>query len=129
MSTKIINKASSLSRIREQRVQRPKRTLNLVVRLSEQEMSQIDDKAKQMNVKRSEYCRGAILGYRIRDRTPEMRELHQHLIRVCGNLNQFQRYLNTYGKDDLTSKKIVEIIDWFHQLRNNFNTDKNGYKS
>lgn len=121
------NKASALARIREQRVQHPKRTINLVVRLAKEEMAQVAANARQMNITRSEYCRGVILGHRIRDKTPEMRELNQNLIRGCGNLNQFQKYLNTYGKDDATAQKIKGIIDWFHQLRNNNNTNSNNY--
>lgn len=120
------NKASALARIRELRVQQPKRTVNLVVRLAKEEMAQVADKARQMNITRSEYCRGVILGHRIRDKTPEMRELNQNLIRGCGNLNQYQKYLNTYGRDDATAQKIKDIINWFHQLRNN-NTNTHNY--
>lgn len=114
-------KPSQLSQVREQRVQRPNRTVNLVVRLSEDEMDEVAMKARAKNVTRSEYCRGVILGHRIRDKTQETRTLHQNLIRGCGNLNQFQKYLNTYGRDDATAQKIVGIIDWFHELRNNYN--------
>lgn len=113
------HKASTLSRIREQRVKQSRRTHNLVVRLTDEEMNQLKDKARKLNLTRSEYCRAMILGLRIRDKTPEMRELTQHLIRGCGNLNQFQHYLNAHGKDDVTARKIKDIIDWFHQLRTN----------
>lgn len=102
-------------------MQRDKMTVNLVVRLSEDEMGAVAMKAREKNITRSEYCRGVILGHRIRDKTPEMRMLHQNLIRGCGNLNQYQKYLNTYGRDDATAQKIAEIIDWFHELRNNYN--------
>lgn len=114
-------KPSQLSRVREHRLQRPNRKVNLVVRLSEDEMGEVAMKAQAKNITRSEYCRGVILGHRIRDKTSETRTLHQNLIRGCGNLNQFQKYLNTYGRDDATSQKIVEIIDWFHELRGAYN--------
>lgn len=84
-------------------------------------MGAVAMKAREKNITRSEYCRGVILGHRIRDKTPETRTLYQNLIRGCGNLNQFQKYLNTYGRDDATAQKIAEIIDWFHELRNNYN--------
>ena len=117
--SKSFNRPSVLSRVRENRVQKAIRTQNLVVRLTEDEMNLVAGKALQLNVTRSEYCRGVILGHRIRDKTPETRDLHQHLIRGCGNLNQYQKYLNTYGYDDATAQKIKDIIDWFHKLRNN----------
>ncbi len=113
--SKSINRPSVLSRVRENRVQKACRTQNLVVRLTEDEMNLVAGKALRLNVTRSEYCRGVILGHRIRDKTPETRELHQHLIRGCGNLNQYQKYLNTYGYDDATSQKIKDIINWFHK--------------
>lgn len=116
---KQVHKASTLSRIREQRVKQTKRTRNLVVRLTDDEMSRLESKARDLNLTRSEYCRAMVLGHRIRDKTPETRELTQHLIRGCGNLNQFQHYLNAHGKDDVTARKIKDIIDWFHQLRTN----------
>ena len=117
--SKSFNRPSVLSRVRENRVQKASRTQNLVVRLTEDEMKLVAEKALQLNVTRSEYCRRVILGHRIRDKTPETRKLHQHLIRGCGNLNQYQKYLNTYGYDDATAQKIKDIIDWFHKLRNN----------
>lgn len=105
--SKSFDRPSVLSRVRENRVQKASQTQNLVVRLTEDEMKLVAGKALQLNVTRSEYCRGVILGHRIRDKTPETREL-----------NQYQKYLNTYGYDDATAQKIKDIIDWFHKLRN-----------
>lgn len=92
----------------------------LLVRLSEEEWQKVENMARQSGNTRSDLVRAALFRYRLRDKSEEMRQLFVHLIRGCGNLNQFLRHLNTYGQDESVMEQTLQLISWFQELRKKY---------
>lgn len=92
----------------------------LLVRLSEEEWQVVNDKARQSGNTRSDLVRAALFRYRLSDKSAEVRQLFVHLIRGCGNLNQFLRHLNTYGQDESVMEQTRQLISWFQELRKKY---------
>lgn len=111
-------KPSALSKQRANQLVKPPRTEIMNVRLTLEEMRKVDLKAKETGRSRSDVVRAAIFRLKLKDTSPERLELRKNLIRACGNLNQCMKHLNTHGFELSYVKKALEIIDWFHELRN-----------
>lgn len=111
-------KPSALSKPRANQHVKSSRTETLYVRLTPEEMRKVDLKAGETGQSRSDVVRAALFRLKLKDNSPERLELRKNLIRACGNLNQCMKHLNTYGYEQSYMKKALEIIDWFHELRN-----------
>jgi hypothetical protein len=81
----------------------------LKVRLTPEELADIQAKAEAAGITVSDLARRRLLDYRLRQSGPE-RELLLHLARIGGNINQLARWANTY-KGRIETIEIITRLD------------------
>ena len=81
----------------------------LKVRLTSEELADIQAKAEAAGLTVSDLARCRLLDYRLRQSGPE-RELLLHLARIGGNINQLARWVNTY-KGRIETIEIISRLD------------------
>ena len=73
-----------------------KRTIQVKIRFSPDEVAVIDRAAQSANVRRAVYCRQAVMGMRLRSQVDRAARLE--LNRIGVNLNQLAHHANATGR-------------------------------
>lgn len=108
---------SALSNTKAHQKKKPPRTKVVYVRLTPEEDATLLEKAQRLGQNRSELIRASIFRCKVKDLSPETLEMRKHFIRACGNLNQYMKYLNTYGYGKDSLQKAMDVVDWLHELK------------
>ena len=75
-----------------------KRTNQIIIRLSDTELTALNEQVKRTRLSREQFCRNAIQGVTIREKPPaDVPRLIQEIRRVGSNINQILMIANSQG--------------------------------
>lgn len=95
------------------------RTVLLAFRVTEDECKAIDERARKLGHKRSEYCRDIILRHKVIDKSPEELKFRRTLMNACNNLSFIVKNVRNLRGYSLTMNEAVrldQVVDYFIDL-------------
>ncbi len=95
----------------------PKRTIRFALQLTQEERSQLEQKATEAGINASEYLRAAAFKQQLPQRTTEIAvDSYRELARIGSNINQMARGVNTAVKMGLPVNINIDELENLRQL-------------
>lgn len=98
------------------------RRKRITTRYTDEEYDQILQSAKTVKNSLAEYSRACTLRRKIRDKSPEERQLRLALIQGSNNLNQIAKQMNSYGANAKLIAQVVQQIREFQSIKKLLNS-------
>lgn len=95
-----------------------KRTNQIIIRLTDDELAALNEQVKRTNLSREQYCRDALKGVSIREKPPvDLPKLILEDLRVGNNINQLATIANAQGLLDAPQlREEVLVLREFEKL-------------